>query len=107
MSRQELLDDCFAALDAVSGDLALLETMQNVVCLVLRRTEDALQREQTLEAVTRYCMSMTEAADLSDEYRTRKLKLFAKETVKLLIDARHPAATTPGDGLNRRAGDKG
>ncbi|RAU23177.1 hypothetical protein CU669_03175 [Paramagnetospirillum kuznetsovii] len=86
--QQTLYDEMCFAIDALDDGIALMHRTQDFVNLLLRRADDVALRDQTLAEVSRFFLGVIKAADLSPEYRIRRLKLFAKASVELLISKR-------------------
>ena len=91
--QQGLFDDMCRVLDTSDDDLALMAQTQDLVNALLKRSEDAGLRDQTLGEVSRFFLGIMKARDLSAEYRGRKLRMFAKATLKILIAKRPILAT--------------
>ncbi len=108
--QQALFDNMCLVLDSTDDDLALMARTQDLVNMLLKRAEDAALRDQTLGEVSRFFLGIMKAQDLSAEYRGRKLRMFSKATLKILI-AKRPkvaaevAAQTPAATPARRVGD--
>ncbi|ARJ67021.1 hypothetical protein WV31_15755 [Magnetospirillum sp. ME-1] len=108
--EQRLLFDKLSALiDSQSEGLALMEVAQNLVGELLRRDCDRQLREQTLGEISRFFLGIIKAPNLSAQYKLGRLKMFARATVRILLDRRvHLAAelaSPPPPGLARRAVD--
>ena len=108
--QQKLLADMCRVIDACDDDLVLMNRTQDLINMLLKRNEDALFRDQTLGEISRFFLGLMKVQDLSEEYRSRKLKMFSKASLKILIAKRPKAAaqaTTAGDCTSalRRAGD--
>jgi hypothetical protein len=106
-----LFDKMCGLLDAQTEGLALMAAAQDMVGALLRRECDAQLREQTLGEISRFFLGILKAGNLSDQYKLGRLKMFARATVKILLDRRpHVAAEAPvaaPEGLARRAADLG
>lgn len=87
-AQQALFDDMSLVLDATDDDLALMGRTQDMVNMLLKRPGDAALRDQTLGEISRFFLGIMKTRDLSAEYRGRKLKMFAKATLRLLIAKR-------------------
>ena len=91
--QQVLFDEMCRLMDGTDDDLALMTRTQDMVNMLLKRTEDAGLRDQTLGEVSRFFLGIMKAKDLSPDYRMRKLRMFSKASVKILIAKRpHMAA---------------
>lgn len=109
--QQALFADMGRVIDACDDALVLMTRTQDLVTMLLKRAEDAAFRDQTLGEVSRFFLGIMRAQGLSEEYRSRKLKMFSKASLKILI-AKRPqvaaqAAAGPPQAPLRRAGDGG
>jgi hypothetical protein len=96
--QQALFDEMCRVIDGTDDDLALMTRTQDMVNLLLKRAEDAGLRDQTLGEVSRFFLGLMKARDLSPDYRMRKLRMFSKASVKILIAKRpHMAAEAPAE----------
>ncbi|CUW38613.1 conserved protein of unknown function [Magnetospirillum sp. XM-1] len=108
--EQRLLFDRLCALiDSQTEGLVLMTVAQDMVGELLRRDCDRQLREQTLGEISRFFLGMIKAPNLSAQYKLGRLKMFARATVRILLDRRaHLAAELPAPpppGLARRAED--
>ena len=91
--QQVLFDEMCRLMDGADDDLALMTRTQDMVNMLLKRTEDSVFRDQTLGEVSRFFLGIMKAKDLSPDYRMRKLRMFSKASIKILIAKRpHMAA---------------
>lgn len=104
--QQSLFDEMARVIEATDDDIALLTRTQDLVNMLLKRAEDGMLREQTLGEVSRFFLGIMKTQDLSAEYRRRKLKMFAKATIKILI-AKRPRIAATAHPPCRRAGEAG
>lgn len=88
------IEMCFV-IDALDDGIALMNQAQDFVNLLLRRDEDYPLRDQTLGQVSQFFLGVLKAADLSPEYRIRRLRMFSKATVKLLLSKRPHVERSP------------
>ena len=86
--QQALFENMCRVIDTISDDLRLMTQTQDLVNMLLKRTEDAVFRDQTLGEISRFFLGIMKANDLSPEYRMRKLRMFAKASIKILISKR-------------------
>lgn len=104
-----LFDRLCALIDGQSDGLALMTVAQDLVGELLRRDCDRQLREQTLGEISRFFLGIIKAPNLSAQYKLGRLKMFARATVRILLDRRvHLAAELPSPpppGLARRAED--
>ena len=110
--QQALFDGMCRVIDGTDDDLDLMTRTQDMVTMLLKRSEDAGFRDQTLGEVSRFFLGIMKAKDLSPDYRMRKLRMFSKASIKILIAKRpHMAAEVraeaPGNVPLRRAADGG
>lgn len=108
--EQRLLFDRLCALiDSQTEGLVLMAVAQDLVGELLRRDCDRPLREQTLGEISRFFLGIIKAPNLSPQYKLGRLKMFARATVRILLDRRvHLAAEFPAPpppGLARRAVD--
>ena len=95
--QQALFDEMCRLIDGTDDDLALMTRTQDLVNMLLKRAEDAGFRDQTLGEVSRFFLGIMKAKDLSPDYRMRKLRMFSKASIKILIAKRpHVAAESQG-----------
>lgn len=104
---KRLFDQMCALLDAQTDGLALMAAAQDMVGALLRRDSDTQLREQTLGEISRFFLGMIKSPDLSETYKMGRLKMFARATVKIMLDRRSHVAggAVPPPGLARRAAD--
>jgi hypothetical protein len=105
-----LFDRMCAVIDAQTDGLPLMTIAQDLVSELLRRDSDLILREQTLGEISRFFLGIIKAPNLSGQYKLSRLKMFARATVKIMLDRRvHLAAEAlamPPPGLARRAVDQ-
>lgn len=109
-AQQELYEEMEAVVNGLSDPLELLNQIQDYVGLLLKRDGDLGLRDRTLGEISHYFLGIIHATDLSSEYKLRKMRAFAKSTLKILV-ARRPLAATaaahpaPAPPMRRRATD--
>ena len=107
--QQALFDGMCRVIDGTDDDLDLMTRTQDMVTMLLKRSEDAGFRDQTLGEVSRFFLGIMKAKDLSPDYRMRKLRMFSKATVRIMLNKRPAvaaeAAAPPPQGNGRRATD--
>lgn len=107
--QQLLFDRLCALIDSQTEGLTLMEVAQDLVGELLRRDCDRQLREQTLGEISRFFLGIIKAPNLSDKYKLGRLKMFARATLRILLDRRvHLALELPAPpppGLARRAVD--
>lgn len=86
--QQAVFRQMSTVIDAVEDGIDLMTRTQDFIDMLLRRASDQPLREQTLGEVSRFFLGVMKAAELSPEYRIRRLRMFAKATVKLLVSTR-------------------
>jgi hypothetical protein len=105
--QETLYDEMCQLIDGAQDGIDLMTRTQDLVDLLLKRAGDHALRDQSLGEISRFFLGMMRASDLSDEYRMRKLRLFAKQTVKLMIGKRakgHADGIAPPPGGVERRG---
>ena len=108
--QQALFDEMSMVIESGDDDIVLMARTQDLINMLLRRSEDAALRDRTLGEVSRFFLGLMKAPDLSAEYRGRKLRMFAKATLRILI-AKRPmvaaeiAGAAPPLPPGRRAAD--
>lgn len=93
--QQHIFTEMCFVIDALDDGIALMNRAQDFVNLLLRRDEDYPLRDQTLGQVSQFFLGVLKAADLSPEYRIRRLRMFSKATVKLLLSKRPHVERSP------------
>ncbi len=86
-----------AQIDAVGGILSLIDASRVAISDLLQRKEDEPHREKTLAAVQRYMMATMNAPGTPMADKLANLKLFAKETVKIVLLERPLIAKASAD----------
>lgn len=108
--QQMLFDKMCALIDAQTDGLVLMAAAQDMVGELLRRGCDTQLREQALGEISRFFLGILKAPNLSEQYKMGRLKVFARATIKLLLERRAKqtaqALAAPPPGLARRAGDR-
>ena len=108
--QQALFDEMSRVIDGSDEDLQLMTRTQDMVNMLLKRAEDSGLRDQTLGEVSRFFLGIMKASDLSPDYRMRKLRMFSKASIRILI-AKRPhmvaevQANPPESVTPRRASD--
>lgn len=107
--QQALFGQMSALIDRLDDGIALMTATQDMVAGLLRRDCDAQLREQTLGEISRFFLGIIKAANLSDQYKLNRLRMFAKATVRIMLNKRPQvaaeAAAPPPAGHGRRATD--
>jgi hypothetical protein len=93
--QQEVFDEACLAIDGTEDSIEIMTRTQDLVNLLLRRSEDSMLREHTLGEISRFCLGVIKAQDLSQEYRIRRLRMFSKASLRMLI-AKRPRTTRAG-----------
>jgi hypothetical protein len=108
--QQVVFDEACLAIDGTEDGIEIMTRTQDLVNLLLRRSEDSTLRDHTLGEISRFCLGVIKAPDLSQDYRIRRLRMFSKASLRMLI-AKRPRTTrtgqpgTPPPAL-RRASDR-
>lgn len=92
--QHALFEEKAAQIDAVNGILSLIEVSRTVICDLLKRSEDEPHREKTLAAVQKYMMVTMNAPGTPMGEKLGNLKMFAKETVRIVL-AERPLIAKP------------
>lgn len=104
--QQTLFDEMCHLIDAVTDGLELMTRTQDLVGMLLKRASDGPLRDQSLGEISRFFLGVMRASDLSSEYRMRRLKMFSKATIKIMIAQRTGLHgqdhAPPPNGIERR-----
>lgn len=106
--QQALFEQMSALIDRLDDGIALMNTTQDMVASLLRRGCDAPLREQTLGEISRFFLGIIKADNLSDQYKMNRLRMFARATVRIMLNKRPAVAAevvSPPPGEARRATD--
>ena len=107
--QQVLFEQMSALIDRLDDGIALMTATQDMVAGLLRRDCDTALREQTLGEISRFFLAIIKAANLSDQYKMNRLRMFSKATVRIMLNKRPAvaaeAAAPPPQGNGRRATD--
>ena len=107
--QQVLFERMSALVDRLDDGIALMTATQDMVAGLLRRECDTVLREQTLGEISRFFLAIIKAANLSDQYKMNRLRMFSKATIRIMLNKRPTvaaeAAAVPSQGGGRRMTD--
>ncbi len=105
-AQQRLFDELDMTVDAAADGLALMHVAQNIVNLLLKRSEDRRLRDDMLAEVSRFCLGILQAPELSEHYRVAKIRMFAKAIVRIIIAKRPEVTSAEMAGVSPPAGGR-
>ena len=86
--QQAAFDGVCTALSMGKSDIDVLEIAQNIVAMLLPGESHQNLREKTLGDLSKWFVDMDKVANISDEYRTRKMRMVSTEVLRLMISQR-------------------
>lgn len=108
--QSALFEQMSAMIDRLDDDIALMNATQDMVANLLRRNCDTSLREQTMGEISRFFLGIIKAPNLSGQYKMNRLRMFARATVRIMLNKRpmvaaEAASASPPPAEARRATD--